>query len=206
MDDVSGPLRVFLAGATGVLGSRLAPLLVEAGHLVVGLTRSAEKRSLLESLGAEPLVGDVFDREWLMGAVAASAPDLVLSQLTDLPDDLEQIGEYTSANARIRREGVANLLEAAGQSGVVEQFFAQSVAWELPGEGGRAVMEMESRVLGAGGTVLRYGQFYGPGTFHPAIPPPPPRIHLDEAARRTVLVLAARGGVFELTEDDRPGP
>ena len=199
-------MKLFLAGAGGVLGRRLVPLLVEAGHEVVGLTRSAEKRSLLESLGAEPLVGDVFDREWLMVAVATSAPDLVLSQLTDLPDDLEQIGEYTSANARIRREGVANLLEAAGRSGVVEQFFAQSVAWELPGEGGRAVKEMERRVLDAGGTVLRYGQFYGPDTFHPAIPPAPPRIHLDEAARRTVSVLGGKGGVFELIEDDHFGP
>jgi len=199
-------VKLFLAGASGVLGRRLVPLLVDAGHEVVGLTRSAEKWSLLESLGAEPLVGDVFDREWLMVAVATSAPDLVLSQLTDLPDDLEQIGQYTSANARIRREGVANLLEAAGRSGVAERFFAQSVAWELPGEGGRAVKEMESRVLGAGGTVLRYGQFYGPETFHPAIPPPPPRIHLDEAARRTVSVLTARGGVFELIEDDQLGP
>jgi uncharacterized protein YbjT (DUF2867 family) len=199
-------VKVFLAGATGVLGKRLVPLLVDAGNHVIGLTRSAEKRSLLEGLGAEPLVGDVFDREWLVVAVATSAPDLVLSQLTDLPDDLDQVGEYTSANARIRREGVANLLEAAGMSGEVERFFAQSVAWELPGEGGRAVREMESRVLDAGGTVLRYGQFYGPDTFHPAIPPPPPRIHLDEAARRTVSVLAARGGVFELIEDDSSGP
>jgi nucleoside-diphosphate-sugar epimerase len=199
-------VKLFLAGASGVLGRRLVPLLVEAGHEVVGLTRSESKRSLLEDLGAEPLVGDVFEREWLMDAVAISAPDLVLSQLTDLPDDLDQIGEYTSANARIRREGVANLLEAARRSGVVEQFFAQSVAWELPGDGGRAVMEMESRVLDAGGTVLRYGQFYGPDTFHPAIPPRPPRIHVDEAARRTVSALANRGGVHELIEDDDSVP
>jgi nucleoside-diphosphate-sugar epimerase len=199
-------VKLFLAGASGVLGRRLVPLLVEAGHEVVGLTRSESKRSLLEDLGAEPLVGDVFEREWLMDAVAISAPDLVLSQLTDLPDDLDQIGEYTSANARIRREGVANLLEAARRSGVVEQFFAQSVAWELPGDGGRAVMEMESRVLEAGGTVLRYGQFYGPDTFHPAIPPRPPRIHVDEAARRTVSALANRGGVHELIEDDDSVP
>jgi nucleoside-diphosphate-sugar epimerase len=199
-------VKLFLAGASGVLGRRLVPLLVEAGHEVVGLTRSESKRSLLEDLGAEPLVGDVFEREWLMDAVAISAPDFVLSQLTDLPDDLDQIGEYTSANARIRREGVANLLEAARRSGVVEQFFAQSVAWELPGDGGRAVMEMESRVLDAGGTVLRYGQFYGPDTFHPAIPPRPPRIHVDEAARRTVSALANRGGVHELIEDDDSVP
>jgi len=194
-------VKLFLAGASGVLGRRLVPLLVEAGHEVVGLTRNESKRSILEDLGAEPLVGDVFDSEWLMDAVATSAPDLVLSQLTDLPDDFDQIGEYTSANARIRREGVANLLEAARRSGVVEQFFAQSVAWELPGDGGRAVMEMESRVLDAGGTVLRYGQFYGPDTFYPAIPPRPPRIHVDEAARRTVSALANRGGVHELIED-----
>jgi uncharacterized protein YbjT (DUF2867 family) len=197
-------VRVFLAGASGVLGRRLVPLLVEAGHDVVGMTRSEEKRSLLESLGAEPFLGDVFDRQTLAAAIAASAPELVMSQLTDLPDDVEHIGDHTAANARIRRDGVANLLDAAVQNGV-RRFQGQSVAWELPGDGGIAVADMEKRILASGGTVLRYGQFYGPDTFHPATPPPPPRIHIDAAARRTLSVLEADGGILDLVEEDPTG-
>jgi nucleoside-diphosphate-sugar epimerase len=196
-------VKVFIAGASGVLGRRLVPLLVEAGHEVVGMTRSESKMSMLEGLGAEPVVGDVFDRDGLTAAVAASMPDLVISQVTDLPDDLERIGEYTDANARIRREGVANLLDAARQSGV-GRFLGQSVAWELPGDGGRAVAYMEEAILAAGGTVLRYGQLYGPDTFHRSTPPPPPRIHVDEAALRTLSVLSAPSGIVELTEEDSP--
>ena len=66
--------RIFLAGATGVLGRRLVPLLVGAGHIVAGMTRSADKAELVTALGAEPVVVDVFDRDALILAVAASDP------------------------------------------------------------------------------------------------------------------------------------
>jgi nucleoside-diphosphate-sugar epimerase len=192
-------LRVFLAGATGVIGSRLVPRLADAGHVVAGLTRSPAKASLLADLGAEPVVGDVFDREWIIAAVTAFRPDAVMHQLTDLPDDVTRIGEFAAANSRIRREGTPNLLRAARQSGA-GHFLAQSVAWELPGDGGRAVEEMEAGVLAAGGTVLRYGQFYGEGTYHPVTPPPPPRIHIDEAAQRTLAALEAGPGIVEIVD------
>jgi uncharacterized protein YbjT (DUF2867 family) len=193
-------VRVFLAGATGVLGLRIVPLLVESGHVVAGLTRSPEKASLLTARGAVAVIGDVFDREAISQAVADFRPDLVMSQLTDLPDEVDRIGDFRDANIRIRREGVANLLGASGGAGV-EQVLVQSVAWELPGEAGRAVEDMERAVLEAGGTVLRYGQFYGPGTYHPESPPEHPRIHLDDAARRTVEVLEFGPGIVELVED-----
>lgn len=193
-------MRVFFAGATGVLGLRIVPLLVESGHVVAGLTRSPEKASLLTARGAVAVIGDVFDREAISQAVADFRPDLVMSQLTDLPDEVDRIGDFRDANIRIRREGVANLLGASGGAGV-EQVLVQSVAWELPGEAGRAVEDMERAVLEAGGTVLRYGQFYGPGTYHPESPPEHPRIHLDDAARRTVEVLEFGPGIVELVED-----
>lgn len=193
-------MRVFLAGATGVLGLRIVPLLVESGHVVAGLTRSPEKASLLTARGAVAVIGDVFHREAISQAVADFRPDLVMSQLTDLPDEVDRIGDFRDANIRIRREGVANLLGASGGAGV-EQVLVQSVAWELPGEAGRAVEDMERAVLEAGGTVLRYGQFYGPGTYHPESPPEHPRIHLDDAARRTVEVLEFGPGIVELVED-----
>lgn len=190
-------VRVFLAGATGVLGIRLVPLLVAAGHDVAGLTRTPAKAEPLRALGAEPVVGDALDARALTAAVAAFAPDLVLHQLTDLPDDPARMAECRDANNRIRREGTANLLAAAGPTRVV----AQSVAWELPGESGRATVALEEAVLGAGGVVLRYGQLYGPGTYHEGGPPGPPRIHVDEAARRTLDHLDAPSGVVTIAED-----
>ena len=192
---------MFLAGATGVLGARLVPLLVGAGHEVVGLTRSPGKVGLLEGLGATAVVADVYDAEALAAAVAAARPDLVMHQLTDLPDDPAELPGFTAANARIRREGTRNLLGAAEAAGA-RRFLAQSVAWTPQGDGGAAVAEHEAAVLAAGGVVLRYGQFYGPGTFYPDGPPAaPPRIHVDEAARRTMEVLDAPSGVVELVED-----
>lgn len=193
-------MKVFLAGATGVLGIRIVPLLVEAGHTVAGLTRSPEKVSLLADLGATPVLDDVFDLDATLLSMGEFQPDLLMSQLTDLPDDPEDIGNFTDANARIRREGVSNLLEACRRIDV-RRILVQSVAWALSGDGGQAVEDMEGAVIAAGGTVLRYGQLYGPGTFHPGTPPNPPRIHVDEAARRTVTLLDADPGVIELVEN-----
>jgi len=189
-------MRVFLAGATGVIGVRLVPLLVAAGHEVAGLTRSPEKAESLRALGAEPIVCDVFDADALRAAVVEFRPDIVLHELTDLPDDPSQIGDG-AANARIRREGTRNLLAAARAAGA-RRFLAQSVAWELEGEGAEAKAELERTVLAAGGVVLRYGRFYGPGTYHPDDLAPPPRIHVDEAARRTAELLDAPSGVYEV--------
>jgi uncharacterized protein YbjT (DUF2867 family) len=193
-------MRIFVAGATGVLGVRLVPLLVAAGHDVAGMTRAPEKAGTLRALGAEPVVCDVFDPPALERGVVASRPDLVMHQLTDLPDDVSLIPAFARANARIRREGTENLLEAARAAGAT-RFLAQSVAWELAGDAGVATGDLERSVLAAGGVVLRYGQFYGPGTYHEQAPPPPPRVHLDEAARRTVEALEAPSGILTIVED-----
>src|SRR3954466_12743673 len=97
-------LRVFLAGASGVIGQRLIPRLVQAGHVVGGMTRSASKTELVSHLGAEPILCDVFDREALIQAVLAFKPDVLLNELTDLPDDAAQIATLSDRNARIRTE------------------------------------------------------------------------------------------------------
>ena len=78
------------------------------------------------------------------------------------------------------------------------RFFAQSIAWELPGERGVANREYERAVLDAGGVVIRYGQLYGPDTYYETAKPDPPRIHVDEAARRTVPFLEAPSGIVEI--------
>jgi nucleoside-diphosphate-sugar epimerase len=192
-------MRIFLAGASGVIGIRLLPLLVNAGHTVAGMTRSSSKLAELEALGAEPVLCDVYDAEALTAAVVRFAPDSVMHQLTDLPDDAAQIPELSGRNDRMRSEGTRNLLAAAEAAGA-GRFYAQSIAWELPGERGVASHAFEQTVLEIGGVVIRYGQLYGPGTYYETRLPDPPRIQIDEAARRTVPVLDAASGIVELVE------
>jgi len=189
-------MRIFVAGATGVIGVPLVRLLVSAGHEVAGMTRTPAKAALLRSLGAEPFICDVYDAEAVRRAVAAFEPDVVVNELTDLPDDVTLI--RSDVNARIRSEGNRNLLAAAAGA----QYVAQSVAWELDEVGGAAVAELERSTLEAGGTVLRYGRFYGSGTYSDGTGqlPPHPRVHVDEAARRTVEALDAPSGVLIVAE------
>ena len=192
-------MRIALAGATGVIGRRLAPLLISAGHDVLGMTRSPARLAELEAAGVQGRVVDVYELDELTRVIVGFAPDLVMHQLTDLPDDPAAIEGFTEANARIRREGTRNLLTAARAAGSA-RFLAESVAWRLEGDAGRAVTEMERAVLHVGGVVLRYGRFHGPGTYHEQDLPERPRIHIDEAARRTALAIDERSGVIEIVD------
>ena len=192
-------MRIFLAGASGVLGVRLVPLLVADGHVVAGMTRSPRKVEMLRGLGAEPVVCDVYDDATLTDLVVAFRPELVMHQLTDLPDDEASLANAGDANARMRREGTRNLL-AAADAAASSRFLAQSVAWELTGSGGAAKEELERTVLAVGGVVLRYGRFYGPGTYH-AKPPEPPRVQIDAAARQTAALLDAPSRIVEVVEE-----
>lgn len=192
--------RVFLAGASGVIGLRLIPRLVEAGYVVGGMTRSPGRAEQIRGLGAEPIICDVFDRDALITAVRDFAPDVILNELTDLPDDVASIGAHADRNARIRTEGNQNLIDAARASGT-PRILAQTVAWRLPeGPDARAVRELERSVLAEGGVVLSYGQFYGPGTYHEDQPPADPRVQIDRAADRTVELLDAPSGVVTIAD------
>jgi nucleoside-diphosphate-sugar epimerase len=193
-------MRIFVAGASGVTGTRLVPLLVADGHEVAAMTRSPEKIDALRALGAGPVVCDAYDREALVAAVGASAPDAVLHLLTDLPDSEGDLGTFGLANVRMRREGTDNLL-AAARAANVTRLLAQSVAWRPEGESGAAVAYLEEATLAAGGVVLRYGRFYGPGTWHEDELPAPPRMRVDEAAGRTVTALEAPSGVLTVVEE-----
>lgn len=195
-------MRVFVAGASGVIGLRLVPLLVAAGHEVAGMTRSVGKVERLRALGAEPVVCDAFDAAALREAVVAFQPEAVVNELSDLPDEQAATNE---PNARMRREGTRNLLAAAEGAGA-SRFVAQSIAWRLPGDAGEAVTELERLVLAADGVVLRYGRLYGPGTYYEEGRPEPPRVHVDEAARRTVPALYAASGIVEVTDDSGVQP
>lgn len=191
-------MRVFLAGATGVIGVRLVGLLGAAGHEVTGMTRSVDKIPALRELGADPVLCDVYDADALKRAVVSARPECVMHQLTDLPDERDRIADYAARNNRIRTEGTRNLIAAAA-SASCERFLAQSIAW-VPATGGEGVTEHERLVLATGGVVIRYGTFYGPGTYGGDTVPDPPRIHVDTAAHETVALLDHPSGVVTVTE------
>jgi len=211
--------RIFLAGAAGVIGDRMIPILRDAGHTVVGTTRSAAKAETLRSLGIEPVLVDVFDAERLLRAMESARPDVVIHQLTDLPKKLDPrlMGEAIVGNARIRDEGTRNLVAAANALRV-RRLVAQSLAWAYapgpephaesdPLDAGaqgargttvRGVIALEDWVLKSPpleGLVLRYGQFYGPGS-HADKPSNFVPVHVDAAAYAAVLAI----------ERGQPGP
>jgi nucleoside-diphosphate-sugar epimerase len=218
-------MRVFLAGATGAIGRRLMPLLIKAGHKVVGTTRSTAKAEVLREAGVEPLVVDVFDARALTRAVTAARPEVVMHQLTDLPAGLDpnQMEEGTKRNAHMRRVGTQNLVAAALASGA-HRLIAQSIAWMyVPGPqpyaedapldihtaGTRAitvagVVVLETLAVSSPpikGVVLRYGHLYGPGTGSDAAGAAP-SLHVDAAAAAAMLALDKGGGIYNIAEPD----
>ncbi|WP_405163503.1 NAD(P)H-binding protein [Nocardia sp. NBC_01499] len=192
-------MRIFLAGATGVIGTRLVPLLVAAGHEVAGMTRSASKADQVRAAGAVPVICDVYDLDALTAAVIDFGPDMVMHQLTDLPDDVARLAESGDANSRIRTEGTHNLIAAARAAGA-KRFLAQSIAWEPAGDRGQVIQDHEAAVLDIDGVVVKYGQFYGPGTYYEGELPPHPRVHVDDAAARTIPLLDASSGVVIIAD------
>ena len=219
-------MRIFLAGATGVIGRRLTPLLVRMGHQVTGTTRAADKASQIEAMGGQPVVVDVFDADVLTAAVIAARPEVVIHQLTDLPSAPGTPGyeDAQKRNVRLRTEGTRNLMAAAIAAGV-KRAIAQSIAFVYaPGAGARdefdpldtaaqgirtltvaGVMALEEAVLrasGIDGLVLRYGYLYGPGTWYEK-PVKPPSIHVDAAAHAALLALTrGAAGIYNIAEDD----
>jgi nucleoside-diphosphate-sugar epimerase len=216
-------LRIFLAGAGGVIGRRLTPLLVAAGHSVAGTTRSADKAGAIAKLGAAPVVVDVFDADALKRAVKATRPDVVIHQLTDLAfaPGTPQYQEALVRNARLRVDGTRNLVAAARAAGVT-RLIAQSIAFiYAPGQGARvesdalsadaamartidAIKVLEETVLALPqGIVLRYGFFYGPGTWSPDGPSRTPAVHVDAAADAAARAVTTGGpGLYNIAEDD----
>jgi nucleoside-diphosphate-sugar epimerase len=180
-------VRVFLAGATGVMGRRLVPMLLADGHQVTGMTRSREKLEQLRASGAEPVLADALDAAAVHDAVAQARPEAVIHQLTALPSriDPRKIERDFALNDRLRDEGTRILVGAAQAAGAT-RILAQSIAFSYaPGPPGavhreqdpllkdppksfkrsaEAMQALERTVLGAGGMVLRYGYFYGPGS------------------------------------------
>jgi nucleoside-diphosphate-sugar epimerase len=217
-------MRIFLAGASGAVGRRLVPLLIAAGHEVTGTTRSEEAARRLEANGVRAAIVDVYDAAALERAAIAAHPEVVVHQLTDLPQTFDENALAASypRNARVRVEGTRNLIAAAQAAGA-RRFIVQSIAFAYaPGrephveddplnlsDGPRLVTvrgaaDMEQQVLASSmeAFVLRHGLFYGPGTWNDG-PSRKPALHIDAAAQATVLALT-RGapGIYNIAEDD----
>jgi nucleoside-diphosphate-sugar epimerase len=216
-------MKIFLAGATGAIGRRLVPLLLNARHYVIGTTRSTTKADGLRAAGAEPVVVDVFDAHALSAAVLEAHPDIIVHQLTDLPPGLEpsQMTEGTQRNAHMRSQGTQNLVSAALGAGV-RRVVAQSIAWmyapgkephseddllDIEARGTRAttvagVATLERLTISSpaiDGVVLRYGHLYGPGTGTDTAEVP--ALHVDAAAWAAVLAIEkARRGIYNIAE------
>jgi 2-alkyl-3-oxoalkanoate reductase len=182
-------MKIFVAGGTGAIGRPLIAQLLARGHAVAALTRSAEKAQGLADQGIEPAIADVFDAKAVKAVVNRAQPEIVIEQLTALPRTYtpESMSAAAALNHRIRLEGGANVLAAALAAGV-RRYLRQSIAfWAVPGPGladedtplavdaslavaagAREVNELEHRLSGntnMEGIALRYGFFYGPGTW-----------------------------------------
>ena len=176
-------------------------MLVAAGHTVGAMTRSAGKADRLSALGAQPIVCDAFNRAAVRSAVHEFSPDLLLHELTDLPDVAADLPKSALLNARIRVEGTRNLIDA--MEGLDRpKIVAQSIAWASePGAPADAVKYLEDAVLAVEGVVLRYGAFYGPGTYYETELPTGPRVQIDTAAMHTLKALDAPSGILTIVDD-----
>lgn len=224
-------MKILLAGATGVIGRALLPLLIAAGHEVAGTTRAAAKRDQIAALGGQPYVMDALDREQAFDVLAATRPAVVIHQLTDLA------GRDFAGNSRLRVEGTRHLVDAARAVGVA-RMIAQSISWvtvagDLPSteadpldlaapepRGGTivAVKALEDAVAELPvGVVLRCGFLYGAGTWHArdgwvterlrrgevtATEGVMSFVHVEDAARAALLALAWSAGVYNIVDDE----
>ena len=239
-------MRVFVAGGTGVMGRRLVPQLVARGHQVTATTTGSDKLGLLEQLGADGVVMDGLDAVSVGGAVAAARPDAIVHQMTGLSPahagkpDMKHMDRFFATTNRLRTEGTDHLLAAAEATGVCHVVAQGHASWNGIREGGwvkteedpldpgppsmrtgmAAMRHVEDVVVEAGGAVLRYGGFYGPGATDDVVELVRRRqfplvgggtgysswVHLDDAASATVLAVEQKAtGVFNIV-DDEPAP
>jgi len=240
-------MRVFVAGGTGVMGRRLVPQLVARGHQVTATSTSAAKLGLLAQLGAAGVVMDGLDAVSVKEAVAAARPDAIVHQMTAISmahagkPDLKHPDRWFATSNRLRTEGTDHLLSAAEATGVSHLVAQGYAGWNGIREGGwvkteedpldpetgtimrkgaEAMRHLEDVVLRAGGAVLRYGAFYGPGATDDQVELVRKRqyplvgrgtgycswVHLDDAASATVLAVEQKvQGVFNIV-DDEPAP
>ena len=209
-------MRVFIAGATGVMGRRLLPALAAAGHEPVAMTRSAEKAAALQATGIEAVVCDAYDAPRLAQVVTDARADQIVHALTDLPEkmNMRRFEREVRSTGRLRIEGTRNLLAAARAAGI-QRVVAESIAFVYAPQGdwvkdedaplatarlpaaAEPIADLERQVLNAGGIVLRYGQLYGPGTGFAK-----DGSWATNLRRRRLPIVGAGSGVFSFLHVD----
>lgn len=224
-------MKIVVAGATGAVGKPLIPMLIEAGHEVTGLTRDPEKAVALKRQGAKAVILEIFDREAVFAVIREVRPDAVIHQLTSLAE------RNFADNSRIRIEGTRNLVDASLAAGV-RRMVAQSISWAYaPGEGPareeepldldapeprsgtiRGVHALETAAADMPeAVILRYGLFYGAGTWYaadgfmaeqvrrgelPATDGVSSFVHVEDAARAAMLALDWPSGAVNIVDDE----
>ncbi|HEX3518374.1 MAG TPA: NAD(P)-dependent oxidoreductase [Solirubrobacteraceae bacterium] len=213
-------MRVFVAGASGVIGRRLLPQLIAAGHEVTGMTRSPAKVEELRAAGAQPVIADALDAPAVRAVVSAARPDAVIHQLTALPRRINPrtIVKDFETNDRLRSEGTRILVDAAQEAGVT-RILAQSIAFayaprpssalhveqdplyvDSPKQfrrSARALAALEQAVEKVGGVTLRYGYFYGPGSSFSA-----DGTVSEDLERRRMPIVGSGAGVWSFVHVD----
>lgn len=218
--------KIFVAGASGVIGRALCKMLVKDGWKVYGTTRNENKIEMLKEIGVEPIIIDVYDDQKLEEVMLSIKPKIVMHQLTDLPAGLEssKMAEALVSNAKLREIGTKNLINASIKAGV-KMMIAQSIAFvyepsTLPhteesallnfedpvyGTTSKAVASLEEQVLNAPfiGIVLRNGLLYGDGTgFDEPVDFVPP-VHVEAAANAAFLAInCTKNDIFNIADDD----
>jgi len=237
-------MRVFLAGATGAIGQALSGRLWADGQTVIGMARSAEAARALAEMGVETVTADALDAVAVSDALRRVRPDAVINQLTALPKQYtpEAMRAAAERDRRVRVEGHANLLAGALAAGVRRYVLPAAAFWCVPGAGladedtplaldaspgvaagTRRQAALEASALGQAGmegVVLRYGFFYGPGTWHAHGGDMGERVrraqapiigdgqgvwsfvHIQDAAQATVAALGGPPGVYNVVDDD----
>jgi nucleoside-diphosphate-sugar epimerase len=213
-------MRVFVAGASGAIGRPLVRQLLAAGHDVTGMTRRAERAEKIRAAGAQAAVVDVFDAEALNAAVGEARPEVIVHELTSLPDVFDPRKEIYDATNRVRREGTRNLIAAARAAGT-RRLVVQSIGFAYDPSGDwvkdeeaplmsnpsgsfasafAVLTEMERQALsaeGIEGLVLRYGFFYGPATWYA-----PGRDQAEQVRRRRLPIVGSGQGTFSFIHVD----
>ncbi len=236
-------MRIFVAGGTGAIGRPLVAALAAAGHELTVFSRSERRVAALGVPGVVPAVGDAFDADYLVRAVHVAKPEVVVNQLTNLAQSANPLAVKRGfdTTSRLRRDVSGTLVTAARSAGA-RRVVAQSISFAYrPGPGVRnesdplwtdatgqigqltgSVAALEAATLGVPdleGVVLRYGAFYGPGTYFGRdglytsmlakrrLPIPGDGgglfglVHLDDAASATVAALEGPTGVYNVVDD-----
>lgn len=240
-------MRILIAGASGAIGRLLVHRLRANRHEVFAVTRSPDSGSALKENGAEPLIADALDAAAVKAAVGRIRPDAVINELTSLPRHYTPAEMKTAAerDRQVRVEGNINLLAALRDSGVRRYLLQSSAYWYAPGPGladesvpfifrasprveasARIYSELEARASATPGlefVALRYGFFYGPGTWYtregdmgdqvrqqqvPIIGEGQgvySFVHIDDAAAATAAALECPPGAYNIV-DSNPSP